>query len=779
MLSIQTFGRIEISWLNQTIGPKGKPLALLLLVALHPEGLPRAQATQMLWGTEGRNNLRQALYLLRQLPGAEHWAQMLNEGEILRVQAQLDLENPSLAQLRLPFLPGLPTNLPEDFMEWLELERRKLEEQRREGLWRAAQVQPEEALGFLDELLGIDPLNESALREVMRLEALAGRPETALRRFEQLRRALKEELGLQPLGATLELAEAIKTGQPAPVQPSLNPLAQRLSRAMSLLELEANADFWAEVLGEEAFEVAETQAQLSLWPASLLIPKAVAKLLHKRIAQALERHYPEQAFLIARQWLWAGEPEAALEWLLKAGQAGLNTNLLEAARQAFFLTLWAGAQAGQRRSALIGLSQIGEAKNELDLLGSVCAELGQLAKATQDDLTYFEFHFRSAVERIRRGQPQAALEQAEEAAQVGRRLERHDLLHQAMLTLGAAQMAVGQLAQAETALGLAAQSDNNLIRLRALGNLGGVYGMQGRLEDSLAHLEQALTLARDQGNLGIISNLLHNLSATAERLGRYERAIEGFREALEVGRRIPDPRTEATAYRNLAFIYVLQGRLGPAWNTLTEALELASAVHPSLHAQTLCLLGELAGYLGQPELAQRHLQEALWLANEVQDKRALFNAQIGLAELEVQPNLLELLEVAESQGLRDLAHNARLNQLLVSTRPSDLEALLERVQLHTPYSRLVGAIGQARLLHLYGQPIEVLSLQTLLEQQTFKVTPLGYHWLALSFEASGRSSDFTRALKQAALIQKQQAEGLPKALQQSFLEQKISVQVGD
>lgn len=67
-----------------------KGSAFLFLLAATPDGLPRRELTELLWDAGKARNLRQALFQLRRLPGAESWLQGGN-AQNLCVNAQSDL----------------------------------------------------------------------------------------------------------------------------------------------------------------------------------------------------------------------------------------------------------------------------------------------------------------------------------------------------------------------------------------------------------------------------------------------------------------------------------------------------------------------------------------------------------------------------------------------------------------------------------------------------------------------------------------------------------------
>jgi DNA-binding SARP family transcriptional activator len=64
------------------------------------------------------------------------------------------------------------------------------------------------------ELVELDPLNEAAQRELIVAYARSGRRAHALRQYLACRRALVDELGLEPAAETTGLQRRILVGQP-------------------------------------------------------------------------------------------------------------------------------------------------------------------------------------------------------------------------------------------------------------------------------------------------------------------------------------------------------------------------------------------------------------------------------------------------------------------------------------------------------------------------------------------------------------------------------------
>lgn len=64
------------------------------------------------------------------------------------------------------------------------------------------------------DLVGLDPVNESGHRRLMIAHARAGQRSQALRQFLACRRALVEQLGVEPATETARLQQRILAGEP-------------------------------------------------------------------------------------------------------------------------------------------------------------------------------------------------------------------------------------------------------------------------------------------------------------------------------------------------------------------------------------------------------------------------------------------------------------------------------------------------------------------------------------------------------------------------------------
>lgn len=184
------------------------------------------------------NNLRQAIYQLRQLLGdtANEGAPYLN---ITRQTAQFnpdsdytldvsrflaaietrDLDT-AAALYQGELLPGFTCDSLA-FEEWLRLERERLHQLALEAMFEAAQDhlaanRPDKAGALARRQLALEPWREPAHRQLMQGTALAGDRAGALAQFDAARAVLWQELGVAPAAATVTLLEEIKAGRYGP-----------------------------------------------------------------------------------------------------------------------------------------------------------------------------------------------------------------------------------------------------------------------------------------------------------------------------------------------------------------------------------------------------------------------------------------------------------------------------------------------------------------------------------------------------------------------------------
>ena len=140
--------------------------------------------------------------------------------------------------------------------------------------------------------LELDPLNEAAHRELMRLHALGGDRSGAIRQYHECAQALDRELGVAPLAETVTLYNAIKEGAPLPADQIATPpptAVRNVDEAVGDLYTLHGSYAKAIASYESALEAAAAKARP-------VIERKIAEVFHRRGDwEGAERHYARAA----------------------------------------------------------------------------------------------------------------------------------------------------------------------------------------------------------------------------------------------------------------------------------------------------------------------------------------------------------------------------------------------------------------------------------------------------------------------------------------------------
>ncbi|MCL4266788.1 MAG: AAA family ATPase [Anaerolineae bacterium] len=142
---------------------------------------------------------------------------LLAEGSSTAVNQAIDL-------YRGDFMAGFTLRDCPDFDEWQYLQAESLRREWGTALETlagklAGQGELETAVAYTRRWLTLDPLNETAHRQLMRLYTQSGRRSAAIRQYQQCAQRLQAELAVTPEPETVALYEAIKAGEFAPTPP--------------------------------------------------------------------------------------------------------------------------------------------------------------------------------------------------------------------------------------------------------------------------------------------------------------------------------------------------------------------------------------------------------------------------------------------------------------------------------------------------------------------------------------------------------------------------------
>lgn len=209
-----------------------KSQALLAYLACTRRRHTRDALATMLWGEfddeAAKTSLRQSLANLKKLAGEHlrierdavefdtHSSYTLDVEAFERdARGDVAARNRAVASYAGDLLKGLVVKNAPEFEEWLVVERERLRQLAADTLRWLARNEADAgdagaAIAHLRALIPLDPLDESACRQLMLLLARNDQRTTALAQYETLARALQSELGVPPEAETTRLRERIR-----------------------------------------------------------------------------------------------------------------------------------------------------------------------------------------------------------------------------------------------------------------------------------------------------------------------------------------------------------------------------------------------------------------------------------------------------------------------------------------------------------------------------------------------------------------------------------------
>jgi DNA-binding SARP family transcriptional activator len=267
MLSIFLLGPQEILLAGQPVKiSRRKSRALLYYLAAQDSPLTREHLLGFFWPDHERpaaqQLLRTTLYSLRKSLGnsllvskdrlglhPEAWVDRREfEAKVTTPDTGREALAKALSLYRGAFLVDF--NLPDSvsFENWAAVEREHYQALAVRGFTYLARLFEAEkdhraALEAIDQALAFDTLQEDLQREALRYHYLSGDRAGAIRRYDQLRRLLDEELGVPPMVETRDLYDAIINDQPLEAKPLLQSASRPTPPKERLREVNPNLPF--------------------------------------------------------------------------------------------------------------------------------------------------------------------------------------------------------------------------------------------------------------------------------------------------------------------------------------------------------------------------------------------------------------------------------------------------------------------------------------------------------------------------------------------------------
>jgi tetratricopeptide (TPR) repeat protein/transcriptional regulator with XRE-family HTH domain len=442
-------------------------------------------------------------------------------------------------------------------------------------------------------------------------------------------------------------------------------------------------------------------------------------LLHRRVAEVLEETVPATAVaVLAYHYAQSDEQDRAILYLERAGDAARTRYAHAEAESAYrelierLETLGRSAQAAavsvklgmmlarqaHYDKALVTLERAGEVYQvEGDLEGEVRA-LAQIGRI-----------------HLWRGTSREGLTRLLPLLQ---RLPKTSASRGAAsfyATLAYLYMGVGQyseqLAAAEQAATLARALGDEYLLTTALERRAAALFLLGRLEEACRALaEEVIPAGEATGNLWTLMLALHDLVRAYEFLGNYQRARACLQQAIVLAERMGDPAALACLLYDRGLNAFVLGEWKQARPDFERSATFVGSIGQIFHANPPHGLGVLCLAEGRQKEAAHYLKEALTLAQQNHDLRALCWIKATLAEwdlLEGRPEAarVRLAPLLEAPGL--MASDSREALALLPW------AYLELGEADQAQALLVQVFRKARQARMNPTLVQALRVQAL------------------------------------------------------------------
>jgi CHAT domain-containing protein len=284
-------------------------------------------------------------------------------------------------------------------------------------------------------------------------------------------------------------------------------------------------------------------------------------------------------------------------------------------------------------------------------------------------------------------------------------LNDRDLIVQRDILTGAANSHLHRFPEAQAYLDRATSAcaaSTNLVCAELPGVRGQFEIERGEPNRALPFFEQSLALANQHDNQFLRATAYLNLSYLALQHEHFDEAIDQTQSAYNAARAIEAQRIMVTAQGNLGWAQYKTGDLEGALGLFLQAGDRAEKLG-AIDNQVAWLTN--AGYVyldqGRYEMAEDLYRKALNLANQINSKEDIRNAQISLAFAGVLTGKLDAAKLYSEQA----AASARKD----GNRPDELYSLLAKSQV----AACTGDIQQARdiLFQISNDPKVLPSLK--------------------------------------------------------------------
>ena len=327
--------------------------------------------------------------------------------------------------------------------------------------------------------------------------------------------------------------------------------------------------------------------------------KARRQRLHKEIANLLEEKFPHtveaEPELLAHHYQEAGQPEAAIPYALKAGDAAVMRYASVEARTRYQAALEM-AQALPRSDntsrsqiqAALKLAEVAQNREQFESDLQQLERVRTLAQELKDDRQLCQIHYWIGRTNYLLGRFDAGVASAEEALHVAKLLGNADkdtadpvnLLARLNCLRGEARLASEFATKSLEQMHLLG---NQIEEAGVAGVLAFAFGQQGRFKEAIDAADRGLALAQQLEHLPTLAAVFHFRGVVHGWYGDLPTAVADFDQAIDLCEKSGDLFRKYLVHGWRGEAYLIAGDTQAAEDDLVKCLALGEEIGTSFH----------------------------------------------------------------------------------------------------------------------------------------------------------------------------------------------------
>lgn len=389
------------------------------------------------------------------------------------------------------------------------------------------------------------------------------------------------------------------------------------------------------------------------------------RMLHKKVAQVLEKRYSEQEVLeeLAFHYYRGKEIDKGAEFCEKVGD---HAKEIYSNHNAIKYYAWAeellqqendpkkmkkAMQCSMKRVRVLAL--IGNPNKGMEIARDILKRLQHI----KDPQLEAEVFFILAGLGYEVANYEQSITDGEKSLRLFESFKDERGVAKVLLTVGGCRRRLSNYAQAlkdfERALKIGEKYNDKLVALRAHGNIGNLYINMGEYGSAFTQYELAGKIAEEINDQQCMAQILGNIGNICFKQGIYEEAKSYYLKSLEITRKIGNRNSEANTMNNLGSAYNSLGLLDQALKTFKDALNINQTIGNKQNESILLNnMGIIHSNMGDFASAKKYYEDSMQVAEQIKSAERIFSNLTCLGEM-----YIELGETAKAKVMLDRSYD--------------------------------------------------------------------------------------------------------------------------